>query len=291
MKEQQQAKAKALALQNEAEKKLQSGCGGQSRDKVEEAAELLVQAGNTLKAKQLYKEAVDCFVKAASLYSDLEENFQAARLHKEIALNYKREGDTFNFCFYADLAISAWSTNGNFSSAANLQQQVAEYLETVDVDVEQTLTAWSKTRDLGIAADLESLPKNCQMKIADISALKGEYIKASDLYLEIANLESRGSSIIGKYKIEELCRKSCLCNLALGDIVGAKRAIERCNQLAVSLKLDVLADILNACEESDIEAFDKYSEKFSFLYTGKFYRHILDKIKERLEQDDDDGVL
>jgi len=281
----QQARAKAKVLELEAEKNIEGGCNGRSRDKIDDAAELLVQAGNVLKAAKLYTEAVTDFTKAADLYSQLDQGYQAARLYKEVALIYKRAKDTGNFAFYVDLAISSWTVSGNFSTAASLQQQLAEYLE--ENDQSKALAAWSKTQDLAGAGDSETLMKTCQIKVADCQALQGDFSKASDAYLEVAQLEK--NSTLGKYKIEELCTKSCLCNLAQGDTVGARRALERCSQMALITKLDILEQLVTACSENDVEAFDAAANRLTFV--SQWFRIMLDKAKQVLEQEDDDGVL
>jgi len=284
-----QNKLKAQQLEQEATRKLQGGCNGRSVHNVEDAADLYVKAGNLFKTIKMYDNAVIDFTTAADLHAQMDNSFQAAKLYKDASLLCKKNSSDANFIHYAGLAVELWCTSGNFSTAANLQKDVAAFYEEGNI-LDKALAAYEKAYDLASAADLEATAQSYQQKVADINALCGNFTQAADSYLELA--QRCVKSTLGKYRVEEYITKCCLCHLAQTDIVGAKRALERGSALARLTKLTMLEECTELVSQSDLEAFKDVAQKIATACPDRWYSAMLMKIESAIEEySEEDSVL
>lgn len=134
-----------------------------------------------------------------------------------------------------------------------------------------------------------SLANKLWLKVADIAALDGDYVKAIDGYEKVAQ-QSINNNLM-RYSVKEYFLKAGICHLATKDMISTQRALEKYRDMdpgfASQREHQLLIDLVQAIEEGDQE---KYADKlYAYDQMSK-----LDKWKTalllRIKNDIQDGA-
>ena len=129
------------------------------------------------------------------------------------------------------------------------------------------------------------------LKVADLSALEGDYYKSIELYEKVATASVANNLM--KYSVKDYLLKSGICLLAVGDMVATNRAFEKYRDLDPSFpstrEYQLLTDLTATVEAGDQEAFaDKLFQYDQMSKLDKWKTSILLRIKNAIEEKGED---
>ncbi len=222
------------------------------------AADLFNEAGNTYKCIKMWAEAGDAFMKAAEADVFAGEPEEGARRQISAASCYKK--------VYPEKAVEALKSaiqvflkSGRFHLAASHEKEIAEIYENSLGDLKNAAIYFEKAADRYIAEDSNATALGCQLKAANLAALSEDYAKAIELFSAIA--KQWAGDEMKKYSMKEYLTKLGLCLLCAGDLVHAKREIEKFGQLDHTFSSTHESTLVNSCLEAlDENDPDKFTE-------------------------------
>jgi len=277
---------KAAGLLQEAEKKLKAWSLFSGNQKFEDAADLFTKAGNSYKlakkndlAANAYIRSIDCYLKLGSKHEAATAYINAAGCLRKVnpteAVNCLKK------------AIEFYTDEGRFAMAAKHMKDTAELFEQ-EADFERALDAYQQSADLYEGANSSSTANSCLLKVAQLSAQLEKYSRAVELYEQVAAASMDG---LTKWSVKDYLFKSALCHFCSGDLVAAKRALDKYSDMDPSFTATrehkLLQEITKAMEEFDIEAFTNAVADFdsvSKLDTWK--TTMLLRIKNSIKEED-----
>ncbi|CAG8432808.1 11488_t:CDS:2 [Diversispora eburnea] len=240
----------ALAILAKADKKATT-FGWFGGNKFEEAAELYNKAANTFKLAKRWKEAGDAFTKAANMQVQLNERDEAASTFISASKCYRK-------------TIEILTDRGRFQAAAGHQKDIAQIYESDLVDLEKAMQA---------------LANNCLLKVATFAATLEQYDKAIEKFEQVATASLDNQ--LTKWSLKDYFLKAGLCHIAVGDHIGAKRAIERYCDMDVTF-----ASTREYMESGDVESFTNRVVEFDQLTKlDNWKTTILLRIKKSIQDE------
>ncbi|KAK6430846.1 vesicular-fusion protein S17 [Oleoguttula sp. CCFEE 5521] len=264
--------------------------GGRS-EKLENAADLYTQAANAFRMQKSGKEAGQAFEKAASIQSSkLNEPDDAANSLTEAFKAYKKD-EPEDAARVLEQAISHYTSKGNFRRAAGHKQNLAELYETELGDNKRAADAYETAAGWYETDNAEALANKLYLKLADLSALAGDYQKATSNYERIS--KSAINNNLMKWSVKEYLLKAGICHLASGDTIATNRALESYRDLDPSFagtrEHQLLVDLSEAVEAGDQEVFaDKLFQYDQMSKLDKWKTTLLLKVKEGIEEKGED---
>jgi len=257
---------KAEEWMEKAEKKLKSfSMFGGSSTKYEDAAEWYTKGANLYKMAKKWEQAGGAFVKAA------ECNLKAQSKH-EAATNYINAGNCFKKTNVTDAvncfrtAIELYTDDGRFSVAAKHQKEVAELFEG-EMDYENAITNYQTAAEYYEGENSTSAANQCLLKVAQYSAQLEKYDKAVEIYEQVAR-NSLDNNLL-KWSVKDYFLKAIICHLCQQDVVSAKRALEKYQDMDVTFssqrECKFLTDVTAAFESYDVEAFTQAVVEFDSI--------------------------
>lgn len=261
-----------------------------SQDRLEDASDMYVRAGNAFRLNKDFSNAGSQFVKAADLQQKLGNHNDVANHLVEAYKCYKGvlPQDAIDAL---SRAIHIFLTqNGQFRRAANFQMDLAELYETSG-DAKKAGEAYEQAGDYFSTDHAEALANKAYLKCADLSAVGGEYERARGLYDTIIK-NSLGNSLT-KWNLKEYFLKNVLCTLAMDDTVEAEKRLAHYaaeEPLFAGTREHKLAqDVLLAVTSSDTEQFANVVFEYDqFSKLDKLKTLVLLKIKNGILDKDDD---
>jgi len=238
----------------QAEKKLK-GWFQSAQARYEGAADLFIKGANQYKMAKKWDEAASAFMKAAECQMRLQSKHEAASNYINAANCYKKSNvpEAAN-CLRT--AVELFTDEGRFSIAAKHQKEIAELYEA-ELDFEHAIESYQVAADYFEGEGSSSAANACLLKVAQFSAQLEKYEKAIEIFEKVAK-QSLESNLL-KWSVKEYFLKAGLCHLASGDVVSAKRALERYQEMDVTFgsqrECKFLQDIVAAVENFDVEAF------------------------------------
>lgn len=192
-------------------------------------------------------------------------------------------------------AISYYTTTGNFRRAATHQQNLAELYEQFykPPDNAKALAAYETAANWFESDNAGALANKLYLKVAEISALEGDYPRAVEQFERVA--KSSIDSNLMKWSVKEYFLKAGICRLAVGDNIATRRALQQYkemdNSFASQRECMLLTDLVQCQEDGEP---DQFSEKL-YLYDqlsplDKWKTAILVKVKEgiaKAEEEED----
>lgn len=124
--------------------------------------------------------------------------------------------------------IEFYTDEGRFSIAAKHQKELAELYED-QKDLDNAIASYQTAADFYEGEGSASSANQCLLKVALFSAQLERYDKAIELYEQIAT-QSIDNNLL-KWSVKDYFLRAGLCHLAKGDIVAAKRALERYTEM------------------------------------------------------------
>ena len=221
--------SKAEYFRSEAEKTAQSVNFGLSAifgfgrsQKLEEAAELYIKAGNAFKLDNQWQSAGDMFILAAKLHEQTESPNDSINDLVNAAQSYKKVHPSQAIPVFLK-AINKYNENGRFGQSAKFHQEIAEMYDADD-NAELAVKHYNEAANLFNNDNKSLSAQPCYLKIASISAKNKDYSKAADIYERIGRdcLQSR----LGAYSAKGNFFQCVLCYLASGDSVASNLKLQ-----------------------------------------------------------------
>lgn len=136
-----------------------------------------------------------------------------------------------------------------------------------------------------------SLANKLYLKLADLSALDGDYYKAITNYERVA--KSSINNNLMKWSVKEYLLKAGICHLCTNDTVATNRALESYRDLdpafSQTREHQLLVDLAESIEEGDQEKFaDKLFQFDQMSKLDKWKTTLLLRIKESIEEKGED---
>jgi alpha-soluble NSF attachment protein len=135
------------------------------------------------------------------------------------------------------------------------------------------------------------LANKLYLKVADLSALEGDYYKSIEHFEKVAATSVTNNLM--KYSVKEYFLKSGLCLLAVGDMVATNRALDKYRDMDPTFtstrEHQLLVDLSETVEAGDQEAFaDKLYQYDQISKLDKWKTTILLRIKNAIEEKGED---
>lgn len=160
------------------------------------------------------KEAGQAFERAASIQtSKLSEPDDAANSLTEAYKSY-RKSDPEDAARVLSQAIAHYTSKGNFRRAATNQQNLAEIYELELQDMKRAIEAYEVAAGWFEGDNAEALANKLYLKVADLSAMEGDYYKSVEHYEKVAR--SSVSNNLMKWSVKDYFLKAGICHLASG---------------------------------------------------------------------------
>jgi alpha-soluble NSF attachment protein len=286
--------------------------GGRA-EKYENAAELYIQAANafrmqkqgapscpssppptailTLRSSYIGKEAGQAFERAAALQKNqINEPDDAANTLTE-AFKVYRKTDPEDAARCLSQAITHYTSKGNFRRAATHQQNLAEVYEVEIGDQKRAVAAYATAAEWFESDNAEALANKLHLKVADLSALLGDYPTAIRAYEHVAKTSTANNLM--RWSVKDFLLRAGICHLAAGDTVATNRALEGYREMDPSFlgtrEHQLLVDLQEAVEQGEQEAFaDKLFQYDQMSKLDKWKTTLLLRVKEAIEEKGED---
>jgi len=275
----------ATELIREAEKKLKGGFF--SSPKYDEGAELYTKAGNVLKMQKKVAEAAECYMKAATCYQQAKSGHDAANAYMNAA-NVYRKTNPREAVKCLERCGEYYAQEGRWSMAAKNMKDIAEILEK-EADLDGAVAAYEKAAEYYEGDNAPSSADGCRTQHALLSAQMGKFGQAAKTYDELAS--SCLSSKLRAFNFRDFAFRAALCQLANGDVVSTKRAVERYQGqeagFSQTREYKLLIEICTAVEGFDPDGFTAAVQEFdSVNKLDNWKSTILLKIRDSIKQDE-----
>ncbi|KAH3766053.1 soluble NSF attachment protein alpha [Pelomyxa schiedti] len=247
-----------------ATKKLQCWCSGTGR--LEDAADLFTKAGNLFKVSKYWNEAGDSFEKSADCYLRAHNRSDAVSDLANAAGCYRKGDSPAESTRVLTAAIELFMELGRFSCAARHKQELAETFESQD-DLENAAATYEEAADLFEADDSPSRKASCLAKVATLCSLLERYDRAIELFEKVGTgfLETN----LLKWSAKSHFTMAVICQMAKGDTVAARRALEKYTQLdamfSSSRECKLLTSLIEACENHDVDSFTTATAEYDTI--------------------------
>ncbi len=181
-------------------------------------------------------------------------------------------------------AVELYVDEGRFQVAAKQEQQIGELLEEMG-DMEQAITHYQTAADYFDGEGQASAAAKVKLKVADWCALNSQYARAIEIY-EATAIAYLANNLL-KWSAKELFFKAGLCHLASEDLVAAKRAVERYNDLDVTFSAQreykFLTRLIEACEKYNADQLTHWVKDYNALSPLDTWKiAVLNKIKNSI---------
>jgi alpha-soluble NSF attachment protein len=289
--------------------------GGRA-EKWESAADLYTQAANAFRMQKQSKshqpishlpapslsiltqafpptdcEAGAAFEKAANIQqSKLSEPDDMANTLTEAFKVYRKDSPE-DAARVLTAAIAQYTAKGSFRRAATHQQNLGEVYELELNDPARALAAYETAAQWFESDNAEALANKLYLKVADLSALAGDYAKASQLFETVA--KSSLTSNLMRWSVKDYFLKAGICHLAAGDLVATARALQSYrdmdNSFVQTREHALLQDLADAVEKGEQEAFaDRLFQYDQLSKLDRWKTTLLLKVKNAIEEQGED---
>lgn len=267
--------------------------GSSQSYRLEEAADLFVQAANQYRLMKDYDQAGKQFVKAADIQKQLSNHNDVANHLVEAYKCFKGVSPTDAIDSLSQAIHIFLTQNGQFRRAANFTLDLGELYEQTD-DVANAIKSYEQAGDYFETDHADALSTKAYLKCADLSSLSGDYKRAVELYDNIIK-KSVGNSL-SKWSLKDYFLKSILCTLCLDDVIEAQKKLEFYCQEEPSFpstrEYKLIENIFEAIEQGDNQLYsDKVFEFDQFSKLDKLKTQLLLKIKNSVVEKEEDDLL
>lgn len=140
--------------------------------------------------------------------------------------------------------------------AAKFHKEAAELYEA-ELNPEKAVIHYQQAGDYYKGEDQTSSANQCFLKVGVLSAELEEYEKAVDIFEAVA--ASSLDVALLKWSVKDYFFQAGLCRLAIGDMLAAKRAIDRYRDQDVAFadtrECKLLEALCEAYDDQDVEKF------------------------------------
>ncbi len=208
---------------------------------------------NAFRAQGRFQEAGAVFAEVATA-QEREQNYLDAAQNRNEAFKTFRQVSPLEAAENLERAIKLKKEKqGNISQAARYEQTLAELFEQELEDLAKARATYKAAADDFDLENTKALADRMWRKYAELSALAEDYYAATERFVFVAkrSLESN----LMRWGVKEDLLKAGICQLATGDMVGARQKIEGYqeidNSFAQQRECALLMDLLEAIEKGD----------------------------------------
>lgn len=260
--------------------------GGSS--KVEEAVECYQRAANMFKMAKKWGSAGNAFCEAASLHAKAGSKYDAAVNYVDAAHCYKKSdpNEAVN-CFLK--AIEIYTDMGRFTMAAKHHQSIAELYETEAVDLDRAVQHYEQAADYFKGEESNSSANKCLLKVAQYAAQLENYDKAIQIYEQVASTSLESSLLKYSCKEYFFRAALChLCVDVLNAQHALERYQELCPAFQDSREYKLLKVLIDHMEEQNVDGFTEAVKDYdSISRLDQWYTTILLRIKKQVNDNPD----
>ena len=199
------------------------------------------------------------------MYIILKSKHDAASAFQSAATCYQKTNIT-DAVECLTRATEYYIDEGRFHIAAKQEQQIGEMLEESG-DIEQALAHYQTAADYFEGEGQASAAAKVKLKVADHSAMAEKYAVAIQIYEE-TGVSYLANNLL-KWSAKDLFTKAGICHLCSDDVVSAKRALERYQDLDVTFsnqrECKFLLKLIECCEEYDAEKMTLAIREFNSI--------------------------
>ncbi|KAL3462902.1 vesicular-fusion protein Sec17 [Aspergillus heterothallicus] len=299
------------ALLQQAEQALRGASSGWSifgdrSEKYENAVKLFENAGNAFRLQKLYKEAGQAFERAAQVQVTKLKEPDASILVLQEAFKAYRKGHPEDAARVQASLTERMMLNGAYSRAAMQQKDLAQMWEDVDSQKyekdapacaleasEHALAAHEKAAELFDENNSPMLAHKHYIKVAELSALKGNYNKASDILMKQVDVHIKNEPL--KPSMPKFFLGAAICQVATFDPVTAYNQIQQYQTRDKDLKsiyskpdiwpiLQMMVESVENKREEDFIQQVKYLQQRISL--DDWHLQVLEKVVHKLQEDE-----
>jgi alpha-soluble NSF attachment protein len=223
--------------------------------KYEEASEFYVKAANLYKVAKKWGEAGKAFLKSADCQIKAQSKHEAATNYVEAANCFKKV-DVPESINCLKLAIEIYLDMGRFPIAAKHHKDIAEQYEG-ESNLEEAIKHYTTAAEYYNTEEVNSSANQCLLKVAQFAAQLEKYELAIEKFEQVAQASIDNTLL--KWSVKEYLLKAGLCHLATTDVVTARRALEKYQEMDVTFgstrECTFLKNLTDAYENGDIDAF------------------------------------
>lgn len=224
--------------------------------KFEDATEYYRQAAVCYRVAGRWQDSGEAYGRCADLQARMGNVQEAAVSSVQAAQVYRKQDPAEAVSFYRN-AISLFCELGRFSTAGNLQYEVAEMYET-DGNLEEACEQYRQASAYYLGENRVEQSHQCLAKVAQHSALLGQFGQAAGTYESIGRSCLEGNMMRPNTRLHFL--RSLLCFLASGaKFDEVRRKMEEFKEadfsFAVSRECLFVSTVLPAVEAKDLNVF------------------------------------
>eukprot|EP01101_Sappina_pedata_P011907 TRINITY_DN8081_c0_g1_i1.p2 TRINITY_DN8081_c0_g1~~TRINITY_DN8081_c0_g1_i1.p2 ORF type:complete len:285 (+),score=120.76 TRINITY_DN8081_c0_g1_i1:34-888(+) len=279
---------RGTALMQQAKAKYDS-FGWWSNDKYDEAAEMYKKAANQFKLSKDFDKAGEAFLKAAECYAKLNSKYEIAQSYMSAAAVVRKSNPQESIrCF--KVGIEFYLDEGRFSMAAKHTKEIAEMYEQ-EGDLENAEKSYTQAADYFEGEGQVSHANGCLLKVALFTATLEKYDRSIEVYEKVARGALENNLL--KWSVKDYLFRASLCQLCLGDMVAARRALERYQGMdhsyASSRESKLISGLIEAVDESDLEKFNNEVSEFDSISPLEPWKTtLLLRVKNKIKDADED---
>lgn len=259
--------------------------GGSSKQ--EEASELYVRAANTFKMAKKWSAAGEAFCKSAVIQLQLGSKHEAATHYVDAGNCYKKgdPNEAVN-CFLK--AVEIYTDMGRFTIAAKHHVTIAEIYESELVDIEKAISSYEQAADYYKGEESNSSANKCLLKVAQYAAQLEMYDKAIEIYEQVGTscmdntlLKYSAKDYFAKAAICHLC----VDLLNAQDAI--QKYEDMFPSFSDSRECKFIKKLMTACEESNVDEFtDAVKDYDSISRLDQWMTTMLLRIKKDINCED-----
>lgn len=246
--------------------KLANASGGwfsSKQSKQEEAVGLYKEAANKLRAEGRMEDAGRVLVQAAELELKTNEKDFAANTYYDASKCFRTvrpDQAVIALGRCSDLLVD----RGHFRQAADRQKGMAELYSEDPSHHEEALRAYESAASWYTQEGASATASACNREAARLAVELKQYPRAIQLWEAVAAASL--NSNLTKYSVKEYYLNAGLCYLAIPDSPAATRAMgfyaDQDPHFPTTQEAQFLHGVLEACEHSDLGAFDEQVRAF-----------------------------
>lgn len=265
--------------------------------KHEDAAILFTNSGNAFKMANMWQEAGESFILAATSHGDYNvlsnsENNNKATSLIEAANCFKKVNLIECINAYTD-AINVYTEKFNFKNAGKYSNELALIYQNDD-NIVEALRNFENSFQLYENAGEPLKAKQILLTVAEISSTQGNFNKAIEIYEKISKDDI--THHLSRFSVKGHLFKSLLCQLAKGDIVAVENKLIEYGNLDFSFpgsfQYSFIKDLSKAIYSCEIETFSQVCFDYDKIIPLNPWETNLLCIAKRMisEYDDDEDI-
>jgi alpha-soluble NSF attachment protein len=203
----------------------------------------------------MWREAADAFTVLADCHVKSDSKHDAASAMVEAA-NANKKVDVERAVSNLRVAVEYFNDLGRLSIAAKHLKDIADLCEK-DGKLEPAVRAYAEACDLYAGEENSSSANACALKVAEISALLGDYEKAAEKFETVGKMSMTNNLL--RFSVKGYLLNAGICRLCSRTPDEVKRALERYDDVdpsfAESREGKLLNELVAAAESGDQDGF------------------------------------